>query len=63
MFFNDQELNSVIISIIWGLGLACLFRKACKNNCIVINAPSDINSYIEHIDNKCYRFTKNNIEC
>ena len=28
---NREEINSIIISVIWGLGVASLFRKICKN--------------------------------
>ncbi len=46
------EFGSVIISIIWGLGLAALFRRTCKNrNCIVIKAPD-----VKEIDGKIYKF-------
>ena len=32
--------GKIIISIIWGLGLAALFRKVCEGrNCIVIKGP------------------------
>ena len=63
MFFKDTNLNSIIISIIWGIGLACLFRKVCKNNCIIVKAPANMDKYVEHVDNKCYKFTKNDIAC
>ena len=30
----------ILISMIWGFGLACLFRKVCKDRtCIVYKAP------------------------
>lgn len=63
MFFKDQNINTVIISILWGIGLACLFRKVCKNNCIIVNAPADAGQFVERVDNKCYSFTRNDIEC
>ena len=29
----------IIMSIVWGFGIACLFRKVCNNrNCIVYRA-------------------------
>jgi hypothetical protein len=63
MFFKDENINTIIMSILWGFGLACIFKKVCENNCIVITAPDDVNEYVEHVDNKCYKFTKNNLEC
>ena len=41
-----EEINSIIISVIWGLGVASLFRKICKNKCIVIRVPNDVDDYI-----------------
>ena len=49
MLFENERANTILISIIWGFGVASLFRKICDNNkCIVIKAPSDINSYHEN---------------
>ena len=39
-FFKTKE-SKIILSIVWGLGLSCLFRKACKGRkCIVYSAPN-----------------------
>jgi len=60
------ELGSVIISIIWGLGLAALFRQTCKNrNCIVIKAPDtkDIKGQIYQFDSSCFTFNTNPAKC
>jgi len=38
--FLKEKPFVIIISIIWGLGLSCMFRQACKGrDCIVIKAP------------------------
>lgn len=63
MFFNNQDLNTIIMSILWGFGLACLFRKVCENNCIIITAPPDMKAYVEEKDDKCYKFSKNSLDC
>jgi len=57
--FTNTTQGRIIISIIWGLGLATLFRKACKGrNCIVIKAPDpdNIKNKIYAFQNKCYKF-------
>ena len=37
MLFENERTNTILISIIWGFGVASLFRKICDNNkCIVI---------------------------
>ena len=63
MFFKNTDLNTIIMSILWGFGLACIFRKVCENNCIVVTAPNNVNKYVEKVDDKCYKFSKNNLEC
>ena len=64
MFFKDERTNTIIISIIWGFGIAALFRKVCDDNgCIVIKAPNNMNDYHQEKKNSCYRFEKNNTEC
>jgi hypothetical protein len=37
----DDKYGTIIISIILGLGLSAIFRKACKNGkCIVLRGPA-----------------------
>ena len=41
MNFLKTPAGKIAVSILWGLGLACIFRKACKGrDCIVFKAPS-----------------------
>lgn len=57
--FLDNKHGVIIISVVWGLGLATLFRKVCKGrNCIVIKAPDPekIKNNIYNFENKCYKF-------
>ena len=49
-----EKYGKIIISILWGLGLATIFRKVCKGrNCIIIKGPKP-----KDVDNKVYRFNK-----
>jgi hypothetical protein len=66
----DQLLHSkrgkILISIIWGLGLACIFRKVCVNNSCVIYKPPISNYIISNIythDGKCYKFYTETTSC
>lgn len=62
----NSEAGKYIISILLGIGLATLFRKACNGrNCLVFKAPSpdDIKDKIYEFDNACYTFQENNIKC
>lgn len=62
MFTNDEKTNKILISIIWGLGIATLFRKVCNNNCLVVKAPK-MKDYIEIKDGTCYKFIKEEVKC
>ena len=64
-FINTQH-GRYVVSLLLGLGLACLFRKACNSrNCLVFKAPS-LNSIKENIykyNNKCYKFQERTVSC
>jgi hypothetical protein len=48
----NTDLGRVIISILLGIGLATLFRRACtEKNCIEFNGP-----VINEVDGKTYKF-------
>jgi len=57
------RVGIIIISIIWGLGLSTLFRKACQGRtCQVIKYsgpdPQEIrNSYYNYGTNSCYKYS------
>lgn len=62
----DDNFGSIIISVILGLGLAAVFRRVCSgDSCVVIKAPNptDINKYYYKIDNSCYKYTPNVVDC
>ena len=65
-----SERGRIILSIIFGLGLATLFRKICKSNdCYRFIGPSqnDIRDKIFSFDtnenSKCYILREENIQC
>lgn len=54
--FNTKT-GKIVLSVIWGLGIAALFFKVCGNGgCFVVNTP--INPQIEHniyeFKNECF---------
>ena len=56
----------IIFSVLWGLGLSALFRRACKGrNCIVFKAPKpeDIIGKTFRFNNKCYNYKPRMVEC
>ena len=56
----------IVFSIIWGLGLASLFRRVCKGRrCIVYRAPSPemIRGKTFSFDKKCYNYVPRLVKC
>lgn len=61
-----SDTGAIIMSVILGLGLATLFRSACKGReCITIKPPpgKDMRDYTYKIDNGCYRYTAVATQC
>ena len=64
MFFNfkrflETTTGVYIISIVLGIGLASIFRKACNDRkCIVFKAApiEDVKDQIFQFNGKCYKF-------
>ena len=55
-----------IFSILLGLGLASLFRRACASRkCLVFKAPSlkSIKGQIFGFNKKCYKFEEKAVSC
>ena len=64
--FVNSTRGKYVFSILLGLGLATLFRKACNSrNCLVFKAPtlSDIKDKIYGHNNKCYKFKEQTVSC
>jgi hypothetical protein len=70
VFHLKNLINSTrgkyLFSILLGLGLATLFRKACASrDCLVFKAP-DLktikNKFFKHND-ECYKYTEKSVTC
>ena len=64
--FLVDEKGKIIISIIWGLGLAVLFRKVCKGReCIIIKSPRpiDMHNKVYSFNDKCYQYKAIQTKC
>lgn len=62
----QNPISKIILSVLWGLALSTLFRRACKNrSCIVIRGPRplDMEGKIYEFDNKCYIYKAKLTEC
>lgn len=55
-----SQYGGALISVVLGLGLACLFRKACKgSDCIRFKSPSvkDLDGQVYRHGATCHAFT------
>ena len=61
----ESKLGQILISIILGLGLATVFRKVCKDNCVIVKGPSldEINKFYYKIDDDCFKYTPQVTHC
>jgi hypothetical protein len=62
---KDKRIQ-ILISIVWGLGIAMLFRKSCNGRtCIIIKGPKpeDMNDKIYSFNDKCYKYTAKTTSC
>lgn len=62
----ETKVGQILLSIILGLGLAALFRQACKGNeCLIVNGPkvNDVRKYFYKIDDDCFKYTPYATKC
>lgn len=64
--FMKTKEGRIVISILWGLGLASLFKKVCADrDCIVYKAPNPktmLDNAYRH-NNKCYKYDIETTRC
>ena len=61
---NDS--SKIILGILWGFGLACIFRSACNGrNCIIYKAPkpAHVKNKIYSHEDKCYKYETQSTDC
>ena len=62
----DNNIVIILVSLIWGIGLAILFRRICQgDNCVIVNAPQSLvgQNNIIRDNNKCYQLEKYDSPC
>lgn len=62
----NSDVGKILISVLLGLGLATLFRKACNDrNCLVFYAPPQdkVNDKIFKFNDKCYTYSTSAVSC
>ena len=61
-----SEKGSMVLSGLFGITLAIMFKRVCKGrDCIIIKPPplEEINGTIYQIDGDCYKYTPKIIKC
>jgi hypothetical protein len=64
--FIESNSGQIFISILLGLGLAAMFRKACDDNrCIVVRPPSfeETQKYYYKVGGECWKYTPVETPC
>lgn len=64
LFYNES--GQILVSIVFGVALAFMFRKVCKGeHCIVMQPPplDDIDKYVYKVNNVCYKYSPRVSEC
>lgn len=66
MSILKNKYSKIILGILWGFGLAIIFRYACNSkNCIIYKAPkpADIKNSIFNHDSKCFKYESVSTTC
>lgn len=61
-----NEYIRIILGLLWGFGLACIFRSACNGRkCIIYKSPkaSEVINSIYSFDDKCYKYKTETTPC
>jgi hypothetical protein len=61
-----NKYTRIMLGILWGIGLACIFRCACNGRkCIIYKAPKpkDVENNVYNYDEKCYKYATILTEC
>lgn len=64
--FFKNKYTRIILGVLWGLGLSCIFRQACNGrNCIIYKAPKpeQVKNKIFAHEEKCYKYKTQKAEC
>lgn len=66
IYLLRNKIAKIILSIIWGLGIASLFQKVCRDrDCIIYRAPdpSKIIGNTYKVDDSCVQFEIEQSRC
>jgi len=66
MKFLKNKYSKIILGLLWGFGLSCIFRCACNGRkCIIYKAPkpADVKNKVYNYDEKCYKYEIVSTDC
>ena len=61
-----SRYTKIILGVLWGLGLSCIFREACNGRkCIIYKAPNklEVKNKIFSKDKKCFKYKPETTKC
>jgi hypothetical protein len=63
LFYDDT--GQIIVSALFGLALALLFRRICKDNCVLYSAPDikEIEGNVFNLEDTCYKYKSYPVKC
>ncbi len=64
--FLKNDYTKIILGLLWGFGLACIFRTACNGrSCMIYKAPkqNDIIGHVYGHDEKCFKYNIHTVPC
>jgi hypothetical protein len=63
LFYN--KYGQIFVCALFGISLALLFTRVCKENCTLYFAPNygDIDGKIFKLDDVCYKYKSINVPC
>ncbi len=62
--FYDKT-GQIVVSALFGLSLALIFRRVCKDNCVVYYAPNikDVENKTFKLEDTCYKYNTYAVKC
>ncbi len=59
------NMGQMFISALFGLSLALLFKRVCKDNCTIYIAPKkeEIEGKLFKLEDTCYKYTTKQVKC
>lgn len=62
--FYDKN-GQIVVSALFGLALALIFRRVCKDNCTIYFAPSieDVKGKTFILEDQCYKYKPYSTKC